>query len=269
MNWFATSARVGVLGGRRVGARLFGATLLGIMLCGALLLAGCSSTAEVPLGDIVGEVPFPDGETLSYELIDRDNEVVGRGTLTANVDAADWRFEQIYTEVNAPRGERETFDRGITIVRQETLYPVSIERVIQRRDETRRYEGVYAADRSSVDRVEVIDGDREERSFDLREHAYENESALWLWRTLPLSTEYEARYVSMNVVDGAQQTVSLLVTETETITVPAGTFETWRLQVRTGRATNVAWIEQDAPHRVIQWDSGSLFFRLLPEATAE
>lgn len=240
------------------------AWLAALLLLVAWWLAACSGGSDVPLDDIAGEAHFTAGEELAYELVDRDGEVIGRGTLGVAADGDTWVLRQSYEELDPPAGERPTFDRGTTVVRQGSFTPVSMERVIQRRDESLRYEGAYAPDRSSVVRVEVDDGDRSERSFDLRDHAYENEAALWLWRTLPLAVGYEARYVSMNVVDAAQQTVSLRVGEEETITVPAGTFETWRLQVRTGRATNVAWIEQDPPHRVVQWDSGSLFFRLLP-----
>jgi hypothetical protein len=44
--------------------------------------------------------------------------------------------------------------------------------------------------------------------------------------------------------------------------VPAGSFDTWRLQVRNGRATRVAWVNIEAPHEVVQWDNGSVVFRL-------
>jgi hypothetical protein len=97
-------------------------------------------------------------------------------------------------------------------------------------------------------------------------NAYENESSLWLWRTLPFAEDYRARYVSVNVVERKRQTVELEVTGQQTITVPAGTFNTWRLQVRNGRATRVAWINVDAPHQIVRWDNGSTVLSLEPAA---
>jgi hypothetical protein len=108
----------------------------------------------------------------------------------------------------------------------------------------------------------------EERDLSLREHHYDNESSLWLWRTLDLTDRYETRYVSVNHLDGSQQTVTAWVTRRETIEVPAGTFETWRLLVRTGRATRVAWISVASPHELVQWDNGSLVFRLVESGRA-
>ena len=52
------------------------------------------------------------------------------------------------------------------------------------------------------------------------------------------------------------------MTGQQTITVPAGTFDTWRLQVRNGRATRVAWINVEPPHEIVQWDNGVLLFQL-------
>ena len=63
-------------------------------------------------------------------------------------------------------------------------------------------------------------------------------------------------------MDRNQQTVILRVIDRQTVEVPAGTFEAWRLQVRNGRATRVAWINVDAPHQIVQWDNGSIVFRL-------
>ena len=48
----------------------------------------------------------------------------------------------------------------------------------------------------------------------------------------------------------------------ETIEVPAGSFEAWRVIVRNGRAIRSAWINVEAPHQLLQWDNGDLIFRL-------
>ena len=105
-------------------------------------------------------------------------------------------------------------------------------------------------------------GEEDEREFRLSEHAYDNESSLWLWRTLDLAEGYEARYVSVNALERSQQTVNLRVIDRRTVEVPAGEFDVWRLQIRNGRATRVAWIEVAPPHRVVQWDNGVTLMRL-------
>src|SRR3546814_6777167 len=64
------------------------------------------------------------------------------------------------------------------------------------------------------------DGEPDERTLKLRDHYYDNESSLWLWRSIDLSEEHEAFYVSVNAIEGSQQTVNLRVPQTEMVTVP-------------------------------------------------
>ena len=42
------------------------------------------------------------------------------------------------------------------------------------------------------------------------------------------------------------------VEKRETVTVPAGTFETWAVSIRTSSITQRVWVEVDAPHRMIK-----------------
>ena len=97
----------------------------------------------------------------------------------------------------------------------------------------------------------------------LRAHAYDNESSLWLWRAIAFAEGYEQHYVSANPFERSQQTVDLRVPQRETIAVPAGTFETWRILLRNGRAVRTAWISVEAAHQVVRWDNGDLIFELV------
>lgn len=228
------------------------------------LLAACgsdgSSSANMESSAVVSSVPFVDGERLTYELRD-DRGVLGHGTLTVTREGNDLVLKQEYEEATAPEGEQPTADRATTRVDAATLQPRTVERSVQGRDDTTEYAGEYASDGGSVRMTR--DGGHE-REIKLPEYAYENESSLWLWRTLALTDDYKSRYVSVNIVERTRQTVALEVTGRQRITVPAGTFETWRVQIRNGRATRIVWVNLDAPHQVIQWDNGDVVFRLEP-----
>jgi hypothetical protein len=220
-----------------------------LAVLGACLLAcsggGSASSSQVE-DPVVATVPFSAGERLTYELRD-DTGVVGRGTLTATRDGDQLLLAQEYLEAAAPEGEQATSDHSTVTVNATTLAPRSVDRVIQGRDDSDRYIGQYAADGSAV---VLTQNDSKERTLELPANAYENESSLWLWRTLPFAEDYKSRYVSVNTVERKRQTVELEVTGQQKITVPAGTFDTWRLQVRNGRATRVAWINIEAPHEI-------------------
>jgi hypothetical protein len=230
----------------------------------ALLLASCSSTSPGGLapGDVVVQHPFVDGERYHYRLLNDDAEVIATGTLATRFDGDRLRFEQEYVE--APVEDREqTRDHSVITVDAQTLKPIEVTREITRIEEVDRYEAQYVAGKLEVlltrtnDKVET-----RERSLPVPDHAYDNESAFWLWRTVDLHEDYKGAYVSINVVETSRQTADLTVTGQETVTVPAGTFETWRLQIRNGRATRVAWINVEAPHQIVRWDNGETVFEL-------
>jgi hypothetical protein len=240
----------------------------------ALAVACAGGGAAGGTSDVVARIPFASGERLVYALHDDTGAVVARGELWV-IDRGDGYLvlTQEYEELGAPASVAPTRDLAWVVVDETALQPLEGFRSVIRRDaaggtslETFSWDyrpgaGDEAPD-TLVTTVEREGEAEEERELRLRDHTYDNESSLWLWRTLDLSDSYEARYVSVNHAERSQQTVILRVTGRQTVDVPAGEFDSWRLQVRNGRATRVVWIEVESPHRVVQWDNGSLVFRL-------
>ena len=236
----------------------------------AIVAAACAGGGTAGgTSDVVVRIPFSDGERLVYGIHNDSGTVISRGTLTITEADGRLHLEQRYVEVGAPAGAELGSDVVEVVVDIETLKPIGGGREITVRegdDELRieRYEWIYSLD-TAEPRLEISstrDGEQDTDELRLREHVYENESSLWLWRTLDLVDDYQARYISVNALEGSQQTVELRVTQRQTIEVPAGEFDTWRMRVRTGRATRVVWINVESPHQVVQWDTGSLVFRL-------
>ena len=54
---------------------------------------------------------------------------------------------------------------------------------------------------------------------------------------------------------GESQVVSLLVDRQEEITVPAGTFTTWRVMMRTDDVQQVIWFAVTPDHVMVQYDN--------------
>ena len=233
-----------------------------------LVAASCAGgDASSDTEDIVRAVPFRDGERLVYELVDADGEVVGRGAFTATARGDSFELVQSYEEIETPAGERAIIDVSVAIVDAASLKPLSTERTIQRRDpeDDEAYSAMYVLggeDGPQLVTTQLRDGEERTREIELLDHYYENESSLWIWRAIALEEGFEANYVSVNVRDASQATARLVMVDRQTIEVPAGRFETWRLQVRNGRDTRVAWIHVEPPHEIVQWDNGTLFLRL-------
>ena len=225
-------------------------------------LACARPAAPTPAAPLVASVPFVDGEQYRYSLRGdtrgATETVAGRGTLTTRRTSEGWELRQQYEEVGPPAGVKPTSDTSTVLVDATSLQPLRSDRVIERRESTERYGAAYA-----VGSVTLEHDSEKPRALKLGDQAvFDNEGALWLWRTLPFAEGYQQRYTSVGLTDRSRQTVSLTVTGRQRVEVPGGAFEAWRLQVRNGRATRVAWINVDAPHQIVQWDNGSVVFQL-------
>jgi hypothetical protein len=234
----------------------------------ALVLAGCAPAgvgAPPPLEVVRGPL---DCERLEYTLV-QDGTTLGSGTLTSSPGrgAQTWVLTQTYeSAVHTERTDESTVTVGTD------LAPVSSHRTIAQMGNVEEVRAEYGNGEGAA--VVMLTRSMTGREADdpgqlrLRNAAYDNESAFWLWRVLPLEEGYRARYTSVNAYERSQATVDLSVVDVVQVPVPAGTFETWRVLVVAGRATRTAWIEVAAPHRLIQWDNGVSFMRLVRDSSS-
>lgn len=235
------------------------------------LVAACGPAAPAAeTTDIYLAAPWEVGERLEYSLRDETGELLGRGILMARMDdQGRLLLEQRYLEA-APEGVQPIEDDVVVVVDPTDLRPVSGWRDIVRRDGDgsvveERYDWEYLerdGDRVLVSRWFAGDGPAEERELRVRDLHYDNESSLWLWRSIDFIEDYDEHYTSVNPIERTQQTVNLRVPQVEAIEVPSGEFQAWRIIVRTGRAARTAWINVEPPHEVLRWDNGEVIFDL-------
>ena len=246
--------------------------LLGLVALLAPTLAGCNVAAppRETTSDTIEARPWVPGERYDYAVSDGRGNVVGQGVLTTTRDGDGLVLEQRYVEANPAAGGAATSDTIVLTVDASTLRPRAGRRETQRRDAA----GALRAERTAwryadLDGVTRLTTQRErdgsaaiERTIVLRAHASDNEASLWAWRALAFAEGYARSYVAADPHEPGQQTVSLRVPRREPMTVPAGTFSTWRVILRSGRAVRTAWVNVDAPHQIVRWDNGDLVFEL-------
>ena len=247
-----------------------------LALFAVVLVAACSAaTPSAETSRIVSQVPLADGERYVYELVTIEGQLLGRGELTTRLEGTRFVLSQQYEGVPQD-GRAPATDVTELAVDASTFAPFGALREAVREEddgatERERWEWAYTQDAEdgllSITRTE--DGNERNNELKLRSDHYDNESSLWLWRTLDFDEELDLNYVSVNPIERTQQTVNIQTPAIETIEVPAGTFEAWRLIVRNGRAIRSAWVNSLPPHQVVQWDNGDVIFRLesfeLPE----
>jgi hypothetical protein len=238
------------------------AALLFVLGLGLLLLAACDLSEEdsLPTQDIVTSVPWTVGEETNYTILD-DDKVLGTGVLRIDEEDGRLRLSQHY--------ENPDFDdRSSVLVDSETLKPIEAERTITGEDGVLSIEVRYSGDTAEIERVATEEGKDEERRIDrleVPEHAYDTGASLFLWRTIPMEVDYRTAYRSMAtaVVGKSQENkVTLRVLRRETVEVPAGTFEAWRLEIRASGVKQTAWYDADSAHRLLKYDNGQNTFVL-------
>jgi hypothetical protein len=249
---------------RHIRLAIFVAVGFGLLL----FAAACAPASSTGTSEIVSTVPFAAGEELTYALRDDTGELIGRGVFSVSADAGMLRLDQSYTRADAPG---QVVDLISVWADADSLRPVRGLRDTDTRaagvegGAVERVEWEYVSE--DDDRILVVTrtedgGDSEERRIRLRDDHYDNESSLWLWRTIAFIEEYDERYVSVDAAGSGQTTVNLRVPMQQAIEVPAGEFDTWRILVRTGRAVRTAWINAEAPHQIVRWDNGVQVFEL-------
>ena len=241
---------------------------IGFLVAG-LVVACNSATPTAHTSPVVAQIPFIDGERLMYELVDIDGILIGQGELSVQIKGPRFILTQSYNSVSS-EGQSPATDVTDLAVDAITLAPFGALREARSLDrggaqDRRVWEWGYSkeGDGDLLTVTSVTNGASDQDELELQRNYYDNESSLWLWRTLEFNEELDLNYVSVNPIEHTQQTVNIQTPAIETIEVPAGTFEAWRLIVRNGRAIRSAWINIDLPHQIVQWDNGDVIFRLV------
>ena len=232
-------------------------SLLSALLLLALALAACESQTSILSGqDIVSRTPWGAHEEARYRLMDGD-EVKGSGLLRIESQDGVFRFTQEF--------ESEEFhDEVVAVADRETMLPQSVERVIEGPEGERRWEVEYEGGSAIV--VQRSEGDERRDEIAVPNRSYDSWTDVFLWRTIDIREGYEATYadiLSATLTKPRVITQTLKVTGKETVKVPAGTFEAWRLEIRSSDGTQQAWYAATEERALVRYDNGNLVFELL------
>ncbi|PFG74446.1 DUF3108 domain-containing protein [Tepidiforma thermophila] len=229
---------------------------LPLALAGALL-AACTASEDPPAERVFLGPPWTADERFVYDLLASGREPYGTCVLETDVEFEPGvtRLSRLCSDEPGPHR-----DDGIATVEAQTLEPISSTRVQTDAEKNRRisFTATYAY---PVVKFEANDnGKVRQTERDLPRATeknpdpayYDDESMLWLVRGIDLQTGYEGTYRNVSAATGAVFDVRLRVEGEEEVTVPAGTFRTWKVRISTSTITQFAWVERDAPHRIIK-----------------
>lgn len=223
----------------------------------ALTMVACQGETSVLSGeDIVSRIPWRAPEEASYRLLDGE-ETLGNGLLRIESAQGEITFTQEF--------ESEDFhDEVVVVVDTQTLRASSVQRVIEGPEGPRRWEVEYQDSTALV--IQRAEGDERRDEVSAPTHSYDSWTDIFLWRTIDFHDGYAATYTDVLSATLAEPQVisqTLEVTDRETIEVPAGTFDAWRLEIRSSGGKQKAWFADDAARTLVRYDNGDIVFELL------
>ncbi len=226
----------------------------------ALLALACQGQPVPPItptGEVVHRIPWGEKEETIYRVL-RGEEVTGKGVITLEREGRVLTIRQEYTDV------RGRFRDVVTaVVDALTLKPQVVERVLTGPDGERRWRAQYEGGMVSV--FQQSDGDTRTDQLVLPPYSYDSWTDIALWRTLPLDYGFQTAYVDVGTALLRKPGTTIMVVEVvskESVTVPAGTFQVWRVEARSDDQVQKVWITDNPQRLVVRYDNGTHVFEL-------
>lgn len=223
------------------------------------LACGGGSSSTLSGTEVLGRIPWTAPETATYRLLD-GKDVIGTGVLTIEE-----RGQQFVLGQSFEIPKEKITDTVNVVANSATLSPSSVHRRIAGPEGERECQASYGQGTVTVD--QRSQGGQRTDKLDVPVKAYDTWGDLFLWRTIAFAPGFEARYLDMLTCSLAKPdvlSVAIEVTGRESVEVPAGKFEAWRLEIRSGGGTQKAWYGVDPPHTLLRYDNGQLTFELEP-----
>ncbi len=187
---------------------------LSILLLAVLSVAACTAPAA-PLQ--FHAAPWSDGETTTYDILSGNGATAGSATWTWKRTPEGWS----QTHSTTLGGQQS----GGEVVLSADLLPIRSTRP----GAAGPVETTYGSDG-----IQIRPAGGAAKTLGRPVDAVDNEVSLQLQRALPLAAGYRTRYTDIIPATGAAAPVSLSVKGAETVTVPAGTFATWHVEMGFG-----------------------------------
>jgi hypothetical protein len=230
----------------------------------AVAAASCREDNSGDTVDIVAQIPWDAPQAARYVIVNSDEERQGEGVLSVAEDAeGNLVFIQQFSDDDG------NGDRSIVVADAQSLRPLRAEReIIDASDDRRvvavsRYEN--EADGDPIVRIAELrfdpagEDDPALRCSPLKirtDHYYDNDTSLFLWRTITFEEGWSATYTTVLSNQRDQGALTLRVQLQEKVTTPAGEFDAWLVRIEGGgRQSQRAWFATTPDHTLLVYNN--------------
>ena len=228
--------------------------------------SACSGDSNPTISKVFKAPPWQSAERYTYDLRDQGNKLSGTCELktTPEKEPGKTLLEHL---CGNPDGDRD--DRNVT-VDSKTLMPFGGSRAIfdSKKKTTTTFTSTYTPPKVTFKADENGNVHNTERDLPTPDKDspdpgyYDDESLFWVVRGVPLEKGWEGTYDDVNASNGRIFTATIKVEATETVEVPAGKFTAWRIRLDTNSVTQFFWVDEAAPHAVLEATIESITYKL-------
>ncbi len=210
------------------------------------ILVGCSSQPGPGLS--LGPAPWKDGDRATYDWVNKSGAKIGTSELSYSRSGSNW----VLTEVD----KIGTLDQTAAVtVDGTTLKPLGEQKTIKSQGTDATVDTTYQG--GKLDIKAVVNGQNKSATLDVPSDSLDNDQIIVTLRALKFADGYQGSYVNVNGATATKLNTTVRVVGKESVTVPAGTFDAWKVELRFGgQATQYTWYQVDAPNQLLQYDNG-------------
>jgi hypothetical protein len=215
-----------------------------------VLLAACNQPETQPL--TFHDAPWQPGELSEYQITDVNGQPAGivRFAITTGDNENNTGGWTIQRET-AAQGVHEV----VTVEINALLRPLTsvLVRTADNRQES--VKATYASGQIDMELTterDITTYDRKSATSDVRD----GNVLLVVVRAMPLAEGYATRINSFLPSVGIQETFTVNVVDTEAVTVPTGSYETFKVELNTQNYSTTAWFTQAPPFALVKYIDG-------------
>lgn len=213
----------------------------------AVALVGCSTTGAPATQLALGAAPWKDGERLAYDWQDKNGNKIGTAEVAFAREGNAWLLTHVDKLPNLDQTVRVRLD--VT-----SLRPLGAEKTIKAQGTDARISTSYEGGKLNV--KATVNGEDKAASVDVPANILENDQLLQTLRALTFADNYEGKFVNVVGQNAAKIDTTVRVKGKERLQLPAGAFDTWKVELDFGQAKQYAWYRVDAPNTLVQYDNG-------------
>lgn len=203
--------------------------------------------AQGEIQGLVPSAPWSDGERSVYNA-DQKGQSIG----TMEISLAKQTFGWTITEVDALSPLSQTIQMRV----DSTLKPLGETKISKAPQTDLTLNTEYKDSKLTI--KAKVNGEDRQATIDVPPASLDNDQLLVTLRALDFHSGLETKLTTIVANSASKVPTTVRVQSKETVTVPAGSFETWKTELDFGPSKQYCWYQVNSPHQLIKYDNGAV-----------